>query len=420
MSLTFQLSFDEDFKPFVEIANNKRKLYKFDEIREEFPELPKAARDGDQKVTLLLAQAYEHLAPSRQKLVISEDKLAEAIEDWAEPSIEKLRRWYAGESISAPPAGTMTGPAWNGDDLILYTFNFDWGGSHRYLFGVRHRLTFGEAWTTKTENLDGQEPLQLTRTSARAEELFGAKVGGFFKAKPPLCKERLFVSVDREEGAAPYVWWPEGTEATRYMSFAKLCEEHPQAAEGKFLANLADEIESYWGDRGVRHHNYKAIPDGAAYLEEYKDKNWGTYKLRYWVDQLATWKLDVPDLATVASPSVSNEILTVYFNGDKNQPCRMSIDLSKLSLSENPTIETMATERLISDTGGYHGGPKPPYDSPEISQRAGPRPVRKISISEKIPEPGPIGPATSPLEDIPPPPPPIPQKDSESLDPGTI
>ncbi|MDF1666609.1 MAG: hypothetical protein P1V97_32970, partial [Planctomycetota bacterium] len=327
MSLDFKLSHDEEFEPCVEITGSERKFYQWPEIAEDFPEIPEQARDGDegQKLTWLLAQAYDHLNQSRQKLVISEEKLAEEIANWAEPGLEKLRRWYAGESISAPPAGAMTGPAWDGDQLILYSFNFDWGGSSRYLFGSKHRLSFGETWTAERENLKDQAPLLLSKTSSLAEELFGGRVGGFLKAKPPLCKERLYLSIDREGDAAPYVWWPEGTEPQRYTSFAKLCEDHPEASDGKLLAALGDEIESYWGDRGIRNHNYKCIPNGAAYLEEYRSKNLGTFKLRYWVDQLATWDLDVPELDSVASPCIEDDVLTAFFKGDKYQPCRMVI-----------------------------------------------------------------------------------------------
>ena len=368
MVLSFQLNYTDDFNPCVEIEGSKRKYLKWEEISEDFPDLPKKAREEDKKLIWLLAQSYEHLSPTQQKLIHSQEKLEEEIADWAEPGMEKLRRWYSGESISAPPLSSLTGPAWDGDELVLYTYNFDWGGSSRYLFVARHRLSFGESWEFKRENLDGQEPLQLTKTSTLAEELFGGKVGGFLKAKAPLEKERLYLSVDREEGAVPYVWWPEGTEPKRYESFATLTENHPEATGGKLLASLGDEIESYWGDRGVRHHNYQCIADGVAYLEEYRSKGWGTFKLRYWVDQLATWDLDVPDLDSVSSPQIENEVLTAYFKGDKYQPCRMVIDLSTLTLKENPVIETMATEKLISDTGGYHGGPTLAFESPEISR----------------------------------------------------
>lgn len=393
MSLDFKLSHDKDFKPYVAIPGSDRKFYKWPEIGEDFPDIPKQAR-RDETLLGLLAQAFDHLSQSRQKLVISEEKLAKEIENWAEPGLEKLRRWYAGESISGPPPGSMAGPLWDEDDLILYTYNFDWGGASRYLFGAKVRLSFGETWAVNRENLKDQESLPLTKTSSRAEELFGGKVGGFLKAHPPLCKERLYLSVDREERAVPYVWWPEGTEPKRYTSFAKLCEDHPEAGEEKLLAHLGGEIETYWGDRGIRHHNYSCIADGAAYLEEYRSKNWGTFKLRYWVDQLATWKLDVPELESVASPSVENDVLTAYFKGDKYQPCRMVIDLCKLSLSENPKIETMATETLISDTGGYHGGltsSPSPLDEPEINEPIPLRPAKtKLDLPLPPPRPKPM------------------------------
>lgn len=366
---------DDSFEPQVEVGERAAKS--FAELGPLVADLPARAR-GDAALTSQLAEAYVHLAQTRQKLVGSNEQLAAAIAEWAEPELSKQRRYYSGETISSPPLERLVGPAWEGEELVLYTFNFDWGGAHRYLFGQQHRLSFGEEWSGASENLKEQTQVPLTETAARARELFGGPVEGFVSAKGA-SRDQLYLAVGRGAGAQPYVWWPAQGEPTRYASFSELADAHPEAREPKLLATLAGELEKYWGDRGVRHGNFQPIEDGEAYLEEYRSKDWGTFKLRYWVSQLATWRCDVPDLETVASPRVEGETLYAFFKGDKYQPFRMKLELSSLTLAEAPELEAMATEQLISDTGGYHGGPEHSDDlDPRISEISEKPQIRRV------------------------------------------
>lgn len=354
-----RLTYSDAFEPVVEVGEGGRRAASFAELGQLEPDLPSRARQGEEALTSLLAQAYAHFGDSRQQLVLSAEALRAAIAKWAEPELSGMRRWYAGETISGPPLELLAAPAWDGEELVLHLFNLEMSGSHRYLFGQRVRLSFAtEGWSGETEHLDTQTQLPLSATEARAAELFGGPVQGFLRAKSSATHDQLYLAVDRGEGALAYAWWPNRAAPSRYATFAELAAAHPEAREPKLLASLAGELETYWGDRGVRHGHFKPIEDGPAYLEDYRRQGWGTFKLRYWVDQLATWEHDVPDLETVASPRVEGETLHAFFQGDKNQPFRMALELTALSLAEAPELEAMANERLVSDTGGYHGGPK--------------------------------------------------------------
>lgn len=374
--LTLQTGYDDDYDLCVKVGGKSFKTPQ--SLRDAFPQLLSEAQ-GSPPLTLQLAAALAHLRGQGELVSDVEATFAE-IEAFAEPPLVKVPRWTSAWVQAGPEPRELHAPAWEGGRLVFYVWRSDWGLHTKHVFAQRLELD-PESWELAWTNLEGRAR-PLSKVAAAAEAAFGGPVEGFFTVQLPSYSHVL---IGVGAGLTSRCVWFEraASEPERFGDYSSFAAAHPEALEPKALTQVARDLVHFYSDEAEGFNNLQVIPDGAAYQEEYRQNNYGTFKLRYWVDQIRETSCHVPDLETVATPALEGEVLKAYFKGEKYQPYRLVADLSSLSLAAPPTPAPMASETFVYDTreGGH----------PEL--RPKPTPA-SLELSPPSPE---LGGSTSPL-----------------------
>ena len=374
MSAELQLypDHDEDYNLCVKVGSQT--FTEAQALGAAYPSLLEDAQKSP-RLTNQLAAALVHLRGHGGELVHDVDAALAEIQAWAEPGLVQVPTWDREWSVAGPARDELHPPSWETGRLAFCAYRTDWGHKTKHVFAERLVLD-PESWELEWTSIEGScRP--LAETQAAAEAAFGAAVAGFFTVQLP---SYSWVLIGVGEGLTQRCAWVEkqASAPLGFADYAAFADAHPEARDPKAIASLASQLAHFYSDDEDGFQNLQVIPDGPAYVAEYRQNNYETFKLRYWGDQIRETSCHVPDLETVASPALEGNLLRAYFKGDKYQPFRLEVDLSSLTLTSPTPPKAMATQTQVSD------GP----EGLSLLRRPGPppRPTPSLQALESPPE----------------------------------
>ncbi|RDV39620.1 hypothetical protein DV096_03390 [Bradymonadaceae bacterium TMQ3] len=362
--IQLSLTYDSHFDPVVELVPTQVQVSNLEELRDALPDLATLQSYGP-RMAVELAAAFHHLGEAIQgRIYLSRDALMAMLpKTYNAKHLGEVQRWYRDGAPGLPAPDDLKAPHWKGDALVFVAIDLQHSVGAPFAISSRYTADLASpSWPLTREDIDSSTPV-ATPTLEVIARTFGGEPDGVLQVSSSEASTHLFVAIwDEETGARFALREAPATDAESqpYDTWPDLIADHPEWSTTTALTALAGALFDFLAARHVREGHYHVIADPDAYRDDYHTNGWETYRLRYYVDQIAETRFQVAGMASIAAPCVEGSRLRAYFKGPRNQPFFWEVDLHTLSLKAPPELTEMATSKLISDTGGYFGRAEAP------------------------------------------------------------